>query len=58
MKYPNSNVFFIQLIVLFYQSTERVLIIAQGIKVKFKIQLVLSRPETSKTGLDFFEKIL
>ena len=58
MKYLNSNVFFSQLIPLFYQSMKMVLIIVQGIKEKFKIQLVLFESVIFKTDLDFFEKIL
>lgn len=58
MKYLNSNVFFSQLIPLFYQSMKMVLIVVQGIKEKFKIQLVLFESVIFKTDLDFFEKIL
>ncbi len=58
MKYLNSNVFFSQLIPLFYQSMKMVLIVEQGIKEKFKIQLVLFESVIFKTDLDFFEKIL
>jgi hypothetical protein len=58
VKYLNSNVFFSQLIPLFYQSMKMVLIVVQGIKEKFKIQLVLFESVIFKTDLDFFEKIL
>jgi hypothetical protein len=58
VKYLNSNVFFSQLIPLFYQSMKMVLIVEQGIKEKFKIQLVLFESVIFKTDLDFFEKIL